>query len=112
MHKRTKALAISPKIKAAVWARDGGKCILCGSHNAEPNAHYIARSHSGLGVEQNIVTLCAGCHYAYDNTHARPVLREEIKAYLMNHYEGWNEADLIFKKWPLASGNIDIECDE
>lgn len=72
MTKRTRALDITPHVKKLVWERDGGKCILCGSQfTAMPNAHYISRAHSGLGVEQNIVTLCMDCHHAYDNTAKR-----------------------------------------
>ena len=37
MHKRTKALAISKAVKAAVYARDGGCCVLCGSPYGIPN---------------------------------------------------------------------------
>lgn len=31
---------------------------MCGSSYAMPNAHYIARAQGGLGIEENIVTLC------------------------------------------------------
>lgn len=99
MHKRTKALDIPPAVKAEVWERDGGCCILCGSPDAAPNAHYIARSHGGLGIPQNIVTLCQRCHDRYDNSPERPPLREEIKEYLMSVYDDWSEADLIYQKY-------------
>ena len=99
MHKRTKALDIPPAVKAEVWERDGGCCILCGSPDAAPNAHYIARSHGGLGIPRNTVTLCQRCHDRYDNSPERRSLREEIKRHLMSVYDDWSEADLIYQKY-------------
>jgi cytochrome c553 len=64
-----------------------------------PNAHYIARSHGGLGIEENVVTLCGGCHHNYDNTVDRPIIKEQIKAYLECKYPNWDESKLIFRKW-------------
>lgn len=99
MTKRTRALDITPHVKKLVWERDGGKCILCGSQfTAMPNAHYISRAHSGLGVEQNIVTLCMDCHHAYDNTAKRTALKECIREYLMQWYPDWDEEQLIYRK--------------
>ena len=45
MHTRTRRLDITPRVKEEVWERDGGRCILCGTSEAAPNAHYIARSY-------------------------------------------------------------------
>lgn len=98
MHKRTKALDITKKVKDAVWERDGHCCILCGNPQAMPNAHYIARSHSGLGIEQNIVTLCAACHHQYDQTADRQIIKAEIELYLRSQYPGWDEKNLVYRK--------------
>lgn len=98
-HRMTRACDIPQKVKAEVWERDGGCCILCGSPNAAPNAHYIPRSHGGLGVAQNVVTLCGKCHTDYDNSGARRALQAEIRAYLMARYPGWDETKLIYRKW-------------
>ena len=65
--RRSKATDISHKVKNKVWERDNHCCILCGNPNAMPNAHYISRANGGLGIEQNIVTLCQNCHNKYDN---------------------------------------------
>jgi 5-methylcytosine-specific restriction endonuclease McrA len=67
-----------------------------------PNAHYISRAQGGLGVEENIVTLCADCHRAYDQTTARKWYRERIREYLKNQYPGWDESKLIYRKWDNA----------
>lgn len=98
MKKRTKALAISPKVKATVWDRDNGRCIICGDTCAAPNAHYIARSHGGLGIEENIVTLCQTCHHNFDFGAERFELAVQIRAYLQGKYPYWNDDDLIYRK--------------
>ena len=97
--KRTKALDITQQTKQKVWERDNMHCIICGNPHAMPNAHYIPRSDGGLGVEQNVVTLCIKCHRDYDQTTARAELKEIIKDYLQSRYKDWNEKDLIYKKY-------------
>lgn len=97
--KRSKACDISQAVKKAVWERDNHACIICGTPYAMPNAHYISRAHGGLGIEQNIVTLCLTCHHAYDNTARRPHYQECIQDYLKSKYENWDENDLIYKKF-------------
>ena len=97
--KRAKATDISQKVKEIVWDRDNHQCIICGSPYAMPNAHYISRAQGGLGIEQNIVTLCQNCHHRYDNGDKRKEYGEWIRAYLMSKYPGWNESDLYYKKW-------------
>lgn len=94
----TKALDIPRKVKDNVWLRDNRCCVLCGNPQASPNAHFIARSHGGLGIEQNIVTLCAKCHREYDQTAARQYLRAELQHYLLGKYPDWKEENIIYKK--------------
>lgn len=98
MHKRTKALSISKRVKDAVWERDGGCCVLCGNPRAQPNAHYISRAQGGLGVERNIVTLCLNCHRRYDQTADRAEIRLDLREYLESKYPDWDESQLIYKK--------------
>ena len=69
--KCSRACAIDKSTKIAVSLRDNGRCILCHSTQGLPNAHYIPRSKGGLGIEQNIVTLCPDCHYRLDQTTER-----------------------------------------
>lgn len=98
--KRSKACDIPQVVKQKVWERDGARCIICGNPTAMPNAHYISRAHGGLGIEQNIVTLCHNCHHAYDNTPQRPLYREYIKNYLRGIYGAeWDEEQLVYNKF-------------
>ena len=104
--KRAKATDISQKVKKVVFERDNGCCVICGnSYNVMPNAHFISRARGGLGVEENIVTLCTNltnnkCHYKYDNgtSKEREEIGEMIESYLKSIYPNWNKEDLIYKK--------------
>lgn len=95
--KRTKALDISPAVKAAVYERDGGRCVLCGRPGF-PNAHFIPRSQGGLGVEENVLTLCAWCHDRYDNGPYRAQTEAELEAYLRGLYPDWSREKLYYRK--------------
>ena len=97
--KRAKACDITKKVKDIVWERDGGKCIICGSYQAMPNSHYIRRSQGGLGIEENIVTMCADCHRAYDQGPAREQIATYTERYLRSKYPGWDKSKLTYKKW-------------
>lgn len=97
-HKRSKACDIPQAVKNAVWERDCGYCIRCGNTQAMPNAHYISRAHGGLGIEENIVTLCQKCHDIYDHSSQRPELKEYIKNYLKNKYPNWDEKNLVYRR--------------
>ena len=104
--RRAKALDISPAVKKRVWERDRGRCVVCGSRiNVMPNAHFIPRSKGGLGIEENIVTLCTElsenkCHRRFDFGEAeeRAAIGALIKDYLQSCYPAWNEKDLVYKK--------------
>lgn len=104
--KKSKACDIPQSVKNRVWERDKGMCVVCGNtYNVMPNAHYIPRTKGGLGIEQNIVTLCTPltmnkCHYKFDN--GTKVEKEEIDLkivkYLKSKYPNWNKEDLVYQK--------------
>ena len=103
---RSKATDISESVKQRVWERDGGRCVVCGSHIAMPNAHYIPRSKGGLGIEENIITLCTSmtpnhCHERFDKgtQKEREQIRKIIRSYLQERYSNWNEENLVYHKW-------------
>jgi 5-methylcytosine-specific restriction endonuclease McrA len=97
MHKRTKACSISKTVKIEVKERDGGRCIFCGRMGI-PNAHVIARSHGGLGVKENIVTLCPNCHRMMDNTDQRSRLQGMAIEYMKKFYPDWSREKVTYKK--------------
>ena len=100
MHKSTKACEIPMSVKKRVWERDNHRCVICGStYTAAPNAHYIPRNALGLGIEQNIVTLCLACHCGYDNSTKRPLYAALIRDYLKMCYPDWDESKLTYKKY-------------
>ncbi len=84
MHKETKATRIPIEVKEKVFMRDRGKCVVCGEPGT-PNAHYIRRSQGGLGIEENIVTLCPKCHHDFDNGFKR----EQIGAWISEYLDKW-----------------------
>lgn len=98
--KRAKALAISADTKRVVYERDDGLCVYCKSPGL-PEAHYIARSHSGLGIEQNILTLCRRCHDLYDRgpRETRDRMRQIFRNYLSSKYDNWDESQLIYRRY-------------
>jgi hypothetical protein len=108
MHKRTKACAISKKTKEIVYKRDEGCCIFCGAPGL-PEAHVVPRSHGGLGVPQNIVTVCRPCHDKMDNSLMRQQMLQEAAEHLKRFYPDWNEKDLIFDKWHKDKAKEQIE---
>ena len=94
---RAKACDIPKKVKDRVWERDGERCIICGSHQAMPNSHYIRRSQGGLGIEENITTMCIPCHDLFDGA-GRKYLQPRVRSYLRSHYPDWDEEKLYYKK--------------
>lgn len=102
MSKRSKACDIKQSIKEIVWIRDNQKCIFCGKWVPVScsNAHFIKRSQGGLGIPQNIVTLCPGCHYQEDFGRDTKLYEEHMENYLKSIYgENWDKEKLIYKKW-------------
>ena len=108
MRRATKFTAIQNGVKGIVFARDDGKCVLCGSIRGVPDAHVIPRSRMGRGIEQNIVTLCPECHRAYDQGQniekfGKGTTRESLQcyliAYLKQFYPNWTKEEVTYKKW-------------
>lgn len=107
MNDRTTALAIPRQVKEQVSRRDSVQrwpcCILCGRTAPTSNplafscAHYISRGQGGLGIEENILTLCPACHREYDGERRRE-LRPILERYLREHYPGWDESKLYYSK--------------
>lgn len=97
--KRAKACDISQKVKEIVWERDNHQCIICHSNRAMPNSHFIRRSQGGLGIEENIVTMCDRCHRMYDQGVDRKAIEARTEDYLKSLYPNWDREKLYYKKW-------------
>jgi 5-methylcytosine-specific restriction endonuclease McrA len=57
------------ELRERVLRRDGWRCQSCGSMTNLEIHHQQFRSHSGQDHEDNLITLCNGCHSA---THTQP----------------------------------------
>jgi 5-methylcytosine-specific restriction endonuclease McrA len=97
MSKRTKALSISREVKEKVYERDSGLCIWCNGPGLS-EAHFVPRGRSGLGIEENILTLCRTCHREFDFGRNRAVMMTYFKEYLEQCYPDWNEEKLVYRR--------------
>ncbi|MBQ2801709.1 MAG: hypothetical protein IJF03_09975 [Lachnospiraceae bacterium] len=111
MKKSTRAREFSAKTREAIKERDKMSCIFCkmGYHMESTTQagyiiksimHYIPRSKGGLGIEQNGAIGCQYHHELLDNGNKglRGEMLELFKGYLKEHYQNWNEEELIYKK--------------
>ena len=106
--KRTKACAISKKTKQIVHERDRKCCIFCGAPGL-PEAHYIPRSHGGLGIPENIITACRPCHDLMDNSTKRQQMLQRAAEHLKRFYPEWNEESLVYDKWQKDKAKEETE---
>ena len=113
MRKDTKERNFTRQVKIQIAQRDSIDgwpcCVFCGKPAPQyrdcdefpitwSNAHYIARSQVGLGIEHNGLTLCPTCHRKYDQSTAREEMRGYFREYLQDSYDDWDEAELYYKK--------------
>lgn len=111
MHKRTKATAISAKVRARIRERDGG-CIFCKMQDIreQPDKaayalgrleimHFVNRSQGGLGIEENLAVGCTYHHSIMDNSAGGYKLRERMEEYLRGIYPNWDETQKTYSKW-------------
>lgn len=61
----------------------------------------LSRGHNGgLGIEENIVTLCPECHYEEDHGQHTQLYEDYIENYLKSIYGAeWDKSKLIYKKY-------------
>lgn len=101
-HKRTRACEITKEVRQAVAIRDRGRCIICGIPVPVScsNSHFIKRSQGGLGIPENIVTMCPKCHYEYDFGQNTKLYEQLTENHLKNIYgANWDKSKLVYKKY-------------
>ena len=49
-------------LRQLILRRDGWRCQSCGAMSNLEVHHREFRSHSGSDSEENLITLCSGCH--------------------------------------------------
>ena len=49
-------------LRQQILRRDGWRCQSCGAMSNLELHHREFRSHSGSDSEENLITLCSGCH--------------------------------------------------
>ena len=71
-----------------VYARDKGKCVVCGKGVpvGVPPHHIVYRSRGGEDVMENLVTLCYNCHRAIHDGKIAPNF-DFLKKHDPNHSE-------------------------
>jgi len=98
LKKRTKQSDIDAKTRAEVHSRDGRRCVYCGRTDKPIElAHYIGRAQGGMGIPQNLISLCMECHEEYDGK-GRREMQGFIAGYLRAAYPEWDERNLIYRK--------------
>ena len=83
------ATDIKPKVREEVKQRDFNTCVYCGRKDWLQLCHvYVNRSHGGLGVRENLVTLCVECHHNLDfgKLEKSQPIRLRVESYLKRHY--------------------------
>jgi len=69
-------------------------CINCFTTNHLTVAHYVSRAQGGLGIPENLVTLCVACHRAYDQGKDRAEaekIDEKVREYLQILYPDFTD---------------------
>lgn len=98
MSNRQKKTDIDSRTRQEVHRRDGYRCVYCGRTDKPIElAHYISRSQGGLGVPQNLISLCIDCHRYYDGNY-RNDMKGFFTEYLKSAYADWSEDKIIFTK--------------
>lgn len=101
MSKRRKATDISQRVRKEINERDRLTCVSCGRNYNLQIAHiYLPRSRGGLGVKENLATLCIECHLKYDNGRFedQQQIKTRVHAYMESIYGQPNLEQLKYKK--------------
>ena len=98
--KMTDLTEINSKVRERVKKRDSWEgancCIYCGSPHGIQVHHFIERSRGGMGIEQNLVSLCYRCHAKLHGGDTE--IKNFCWEYLHERYPDYTERDLIYRK--------------
>jgi len=104
MNTRTKQTDIDAKSRAIVHERDKHKCVYCGRTDKPIGlAHYISRAQGGLGIPENLISLCLECHGEYDGG-KRSEMQGYLAEFLQSVYPDWDERRLVYRKEDSYAG--------
>jgi hypothetical protein len=85
------ACSISKKVRQEVLERDNHQCVVCGTRYHLTLAHvFYSRAHAGLGVKENLATLCMSCHHLIDNGNdykKSQLIKYDVESYLKGLYD-------------------------
>ena len=78
-------------------------------HKAVPEecacCHIVPRSHGGMGVIKNIITLCPECHRKYDTSPNRQLMSWEFAKYIEEHHGPIYKKEVVYDKWSFLDGD-------
>lgn len=100
--RRSKATDIKKKVRNKVLERDNSRCVICGDTNMLELAHvFVSRSAGGLGVEENLATLCKKHHMTLDSGKKQEQrnIRLAVESYMRSKYGDIDIKSLKYKKW-------------
>jgi len=100
--KRSKATDITPKVRKQVLNRDNFACIICGStYNLELAHVFLSRAHMGLGVKENLATLCKKHHMILDsgNKQEQHNIRLAVESYMRSKHGDIDIKSLKYDKY-------------
>lgn len=93
------------EIRKMIYERDGGRCIICGSHWKLHFHHIVFRSSLGSDTLENLVCVCFRCHGIYCHGVKEKRWRESFKEYMgRKDITQWNkdhqeQAQAIYKRY-------------
>jgi len=93
---------INPLLRKEIYARDGGKCLQCGSDYNLTIDHVVPISRGGKNIADNMQTMCAPCNVKKGSS-------DKVFPNLV--YGGWQNGILL--KWMREAGilkHITFHC--
>lgn len=91
---------INPEVREKVKARDSFEgahcCLYCGSQYRVEIHHFVSRGRGGMGIEQNLISLCFRCHARLHS--GEKAIHDFCGEYLQGLYPDVTERDLVYRK--------------